>query len=210
MADRAVIFFVLVCLPLLVAGQQKLCTVDGTSYVCPTIASSLDRWGLEFRRYAPSAYAMNFHSAASPLLAFQNGLPVVIDYLNGNNLNQTKIPLSRPAVAASLVGGFVPFLFLPDQYVKQPSSAPLPDINSTISTGVWTEDEYIVMQIPQNLTAAVISTSLSKIQSICRDHQQSYQARVYFVISYLTNDLLTWPNEIWLLPLANTEQQTQQ
>jgi len=190
------------------SAQQQSCVVDGIPYGCPTVTSSENRWGLEFRRYSSVRLVAYLNLSAippteTPLQAFSRQLPYLEDYFNGQNLNHTKVPFTRPVILEHFLNNGIepvnwPWMILPDAYSANP---PIPSNNCIHASVPSFQISVVVMSLPVPLTDELISVSVNQIQTVLTDHHYQYWPDKFRVVSYLTNDTKTWPNEIWLIPV---------
>jgi len=195
-----------------VFAAQNTCFIDNNYYLCPTIASSLSRWGVEFRLYnaAPFVAYMNYteYGSEPPMTSLSKHLPAIEDYLAGVNVNITKIDESRPVLIAANLdyqGASYPMMFLPDYYVSH--SPPKPYNKNLYLSSFPQNTAIIVLSFTDPLTDDLIYSKAKELQTVLQQHQQGYNP-AFFVATYRTNDTKTWPNEIWFVP--QTEQQKQQ
>jgi len=202
--------FISLCLFLHGIHADVPCKIDGTAYICPSVLSVLDRWGVEFRHY-DTQLLLGYDSinsvGASINKLLNYDLPYLQAYFNGANSNNSKIPTTFP-VGIEIVSypqyNFtyaLTFLFLPVAYQR----IALPATNDTdiIVSDLLTPGRMdpIVLQFNvQYPTDQQIASYLAQLQSICQQHGQGYGLYESVYITYLTKDTITWPNEVWVFP----------
>jgi len=203
--------FSLVFLSLVVFTEaDQACKVDGTVYTCPTITSTLERWGVEYRHYAPIEL-MGYISPASPspvpiIGTLNTLLPNILSYFNGANANHSSIPLTRPvgieAVHMTEYGYLaIPFMFIPSAYMG--GGAPTPNDPRILPSGIVDDQSFapIVLTFPDYpVTEDIVQQRVSDLQTILDKHGVDYIDYLWFYFSYQTADTRTYPNEIWMVP----------
>jgi len=197
------LFVLSLCLGVTVSDTP--CKVDGNAYLCMSIATTLDRWGVEYRSYDRMQWVGFIPNGAplngSPTQAITTALPLLNNYFNGGNNNNTQIPVTRPVAVQTVTINMnntlaVPFFFLPATVIGSP---PAPVNTNVVFTAILPKTDVIVLTLTGS-TDDAISAALVSLKQILDQHKQNYNPYGSFYVTYMTADTKTYPNEVWVYP----------
>jgi len=178
--------------------NQSVCQNGGVNYLCPTVTSEFNRWGITFRAFAPYPIVQDsvVSDSSLSLTGTMDSLMVNISaYLQGANVNKTLIPFVFPQVLQ--VTNTSRMTYILRQALPYDLSSPQPTNPSVQLSNTSPNTQRAVLWWHDPPTDENITRHHEMLNAILTFHNVSFLPIVWWWASWTAPGSNEYYNEVW-------------